>query len=75
MLLSLCIYDSCCVNMLDCAPCSFCICRTSERRGLVEGAVLVVEVGGAVAGAEDRGGGQDQLLFDDAGLGMVLRQL
>ena len=32
---------------------------TSERGGLAEGAVLVVKVGGTVAGAEGRGGGQD----------------
>lgn len=48
---------------------------TSERWGLAEGAILVVEVGGAVAGAKGRWGRQDQLLFDDAGLGMVLWQL
>jgi len=30
---------------------------TSERRGLVERAVLVVVVGGAMASVEDRGGG------------------
>lgn len=34
-----------------------------------------MEVGGAVAGAEGGGGGQDQLLFDDAGFGVVLGQL
>lgn len=34
-----------------------------------------MEVGGTVARAEGRGGGQDQLLFDDAGFGMVLGQL
>lgn len=49
--------------------------RTGERGRLVERAVLVVEVGGAVVRAEGGGGGQDQLLFDDAGFGMVLGQL
>lgn len=51
------------------------VSHTRERGRLVERAVLVVEVGGAVARAEGRGRGQDQLLFDDAGFGMVLWQL
>ena len=48
---------------------------TSERRGLAEGAVLVAEVGGAVAGAEGWRGGQDHLLLDEAGLGVVRGEL
>lgn len=48
---------------------------TCERRWLVEGAVLVVQVGGAMARAERRRRSQHELLFDDAGFGMVLRQL
>lgn len=48
---------------------------TCERRRLVEGAVLVVQVGGAVARAEGGRRSQHQLLFDEAGFGMVLGQL
>ena len=48
---------------------------TGERRRLAEGAVLVGQVGGAVAGAEGRRGGQHQLLLDEAGLGVVRGQL
>lgn len=48
---------------------------TCERRGLAQRAVLVVDVRGAVAGGERRGGGEHQLLFDEAGFGVVLRQL
>lgn len=52
----------------------FCV-HTGERGWLVESAVLVVEVGGAVARAEGRGRSQDELLFDDAGFGVVFGQL
>lgn len=52
----------------------FCI-HTGERGWLVESAVLVVEVGGAMARTEGRGRSQDELLFDDAGFRVVFRQL
>lgn len=32
-----------------------CRWRTGERRGFAEGAVLIVDIGGAVTGAEGRG--------------------
>lgn len=48
--------------------------HTGERGWLVESAVLVVEIGGAVARTEGRGRSQDELLFDDAGFGVVFRQ-
>lgn len=34
-----------------------------------------MDIGSAVAGAESRGGGQHELLLDEAGLGMILGQL
>lgn len=34
-----------------------------------------MDIRGAVARAESRGGGQHQLLLDEAGLGMILGQL
>jgi len=48
---------------------------TGERGRFAHGAVLVVDVGRAVAGAEGRGGGEHQLLLDEAGLGVVLGEL
>lgn len=48
---------------------------TCEWWWFAQGAVLVVDVGGAVAGAEGRGGSQHQLLLDEAGFGMILREL
>lgn len=48
---------------------------TCKRRGFAQRAVLVVDVRRAVAGAERRGGGEHQLLLDEADFGMVLRQL
>lgn len=48
---------------------------TCERRRLAQRAVLVVHVRGALLGAERRGRGQHQLLLDEAGLGVILREL
>lgn len=48
---------------------------TCERRWLDQGAVLVMDVGGAVTRAESRGRCQRQLLLDEAGLGVILGEL
>lgn len=48
---------------------------TCEWRWFAQSAVLVMYIGGAVAGAESRGGRQHQLLLDEAGLGVILGEL
>lgn len=48
---------------------------TCERRRFAQRAVLVVHIRGALLGAERRGGGQHQLLLNEAGFRMIFWEL